>query len=262
MKKTKGKKQLRKLDRCKTPKDLFEYAKERGSNHIQYKKYSSYIVDMYDKKCLILSDGCCWDDSNDVENLRSYKKKLFASSFNCQISENYTMWKAYCDVEKQMLSINRNEMNIITNKKNIESCELINCNGKEIKLENHEFKIYVIDIIYKGKNNIYLHRDEKTKLEHKVVTGNKFIIKNYEYSDERECRLIVELKGDKDKFKDYNKCIIHFKDNPIDKTNIFVWDTDKYKYFQKSTVASNTRGICENKKCYEKINQTKDKICI
>ena len=241
-----------KLKDCDSAEKLKQYSLNKGKSHKKYKKYATYFLSKDKIDNFVLNDGCLWDDSDDAGNLKNRKNKVYAMCFCCQESEDYSLWKAYTSGENSddaaILDLPRRKITKIISEHTI---QLFDCEGGSCELKKEEYDLYLADIIYKARkiNDRYIHRDEYETLNNQVESGNGFLIKNYEYVNEKECRLVLEIKCDSAKYKNYHIAKIFFDENIIEDNDIIVWSNDKHssRKYRKSSVAEHTRSCCNEK---------------
>ncbi len=219
----------KRLDQLETSTDIINFLKNKAYRHNSYKKYDSYNIKNVDHCHLFLTDGSTgkWDDIKDRESICNNDKKIYVSSFCCQTNENVAMWKIY---GKYMLNIKKSQMQDLKN--NIIKIELLHSFDDEtdrIELENSYYDLELIDVIYHGDSNgtINLTYQEKhgsvsEKEFNKIKKSHKYVIKNHAYYNERECRLILSIKGKKEQFSNFHVARIKYRSGFITRENIYV----------------------------------------
>lgn len=250
-----------KLEDCfQGKKSLEEYLKEKAKCHNSYKLYGTEekLKAIYDDYKLYLSDGSQWNDISDREALQIEDKeyKYFARSFTYSLSENVAMWMLYGGImgDGVMVDFGAGNLKSILNQCNkVILGTFINkkFEGK-IEVSREDFQLYMMDIIYyEPSANMEGYIDVKRSYESLLEVPEKYIknllhsTKNYAWSYENECRLILKVK--KVFCRNCSDAEINFeeifKQNPSNKKSV-VYESPNYKGSRRY----------EKSKLYSKIN--------
>lgn len=180
--------------------ELTRELKIRALNHHNYKYYSKHNVvqSLFSDRSLFLSDGSKWNDRCDRDNFAAHEGSLFAKSFSYRKEENVSMWMLYGDkcqgslVDFKQLHLKT----IIDENKNkelqigvFESEKFIVT--KTLKPNN----LFLIDVCYEGSKSsglVNLYRGDSF-YRSTIGDRDRWLVKNYAWENESECRLIVEF---------------------------------------------------------------------
>ncbi len=192
---------------CSNSKDLANYLRRMGEKHRNYRLYTSMdrALAFTNNGMLFISDGQKWNDVDDRGIMK--ERSLYATCFSCSTQENVAMWMLYGAQN------GRNGAQLIFYKSTIK--ELLNKESivlgkfdKYGKFQNkytlkrlEDFDIYVTDVLYVEKHENGSARitcgEDHANMEIDLLNQSEDIFyKDYAWSYEKECRLVVKLMGD------------------------------------------------------------------
>ena len=192
-------------DMIRDPAALAAGLRTNGELHISYKLYTSMerALAVIVTGDIFLSNGSRWNDTHDRELMKA--KNSFGVCMSCSTSENIAMWMLYSGEHGKrgaMLDFPRSVMKDILQSRTI---ELGNFNSRGTFEAKHElteddFEIFLTDVLYtdeckNGKLNVTLREDHAT-VDKKLLQHTDIFHKNYGWSYEKECRLIVRLSDE------------------------------------------------------------------
>ncbi len=173
-----------------------------GSQHQNYKMYTSMeralgtLISGY----IYLSNGNTWNDVPDHYFMET--KNAFATCFSCSTKENIAMWMLYGaehgkngamlnfypSVLKELMNSEIVEMGAFDHHKQFTVQHIL-------KRSKKDFEIFLSDVVYvdeckNGKFRLTCG-DEHVIAEGMILDHRDIFIKNYAWSYEKECRLIV-----------------------------------------------------------------------
>ena len=182
---------------------LSQGLKDNACRHQFYNSYTSMerAMAFLLSGNMYITNGSNWNDIFDRETMQN--RELFAKCFSCSTKENIAMWMLYgAKRGKQgaMLRYPRSVMNEIISIDTVLLGKFNNSKrfeGDEISKSSGDFDIFLTDVIYgdASKDNrlmINLYEDHE-RVEKSVIENMDIFIKNYAWSYERECRLVVKL---------------------------------------------------------------------
>lgn len=176
-----------------------------GELHISYKMYTSIerALAVIVTGEIFLSNGSRWNDTYDREMMKA--KNSFGVCMSCSTSENIAMWMLYSGEHGKrgaMLDFPRSVMTDILKSRTLELGTFNSRGTFEAKheLTGDDFEIFLTDVLYtdeckNGRLNVTL-RDDHATVDKKVLKNKDIFHKNYGWSYEKECRLIVKLSDD------------------------------------------------------------------
>ena len=189
-----------------TSTELRNYLKEKGTNHSNYKFYTSLPVinAILDNHALFLSKGDNWNDLQDRANFNPDDDSIvrFGLCMSYAKSENVAMWMLYGRNDGYMVDFGKEII------KSCLACSKLSCGRiKEdrfeslLELDDGQFSIEVMDIVYYGEpkngdiNSFYIKRADEVEQNCpiNVINGIKYCKKTLPWQYECECRLIVSI---------------------------------------------------------------------
>lgn len=201
-------KQLRDID--SSPDALYSGLCSNAEKHRFYNLYSSMdrVMCLLLTGCFYVSNGSKWNDKRDRELMRPINK--YGKSFSCSTMENIAMWMLYSgDKGKHgaMLKIPNSTMLEILRSETLEPGRFDSETGAFISSgavlhQGKDFSMELIDIVYyeelkDGKNGTKRVRltlgEDHDCADKRILDESKVFYKRYEWSYEKECRLIVTL---------------------------------------------------------------------
>ena len=184
--------------------ELKEYLMQKAVKHNYYKHYALYdrIIRIKQDKKLYLGCGENWNDSTDRDNFNSdaYETRNYGICFSFAREESVAMWMLYGGIEKKsgMIDFTRSIHNILS----IDQIQIGRFyNDKFIAgktVTRPDFDIKLIDMVYVAEHTdgYFIKRsDEKAvHVPKSVIKGLSICKKQYPWSYENECRLVVCVK--------------------------------------------------------------------
>lgn len=205
--------------------ELEKYLKNKARKHKYYKIYTTIdrINTMLDTNSVYLNNGAGWNDLKDRERLNCQKLDVikYAKCFSFSKSENVAMWMLYGGNEGKgaMIDFSQTVISGLLKKGSIALGKFNNHVFKEgIMLSPDEYEIELIDVLYVGedkKDDCYTIKrsDERVSSVKKIIVDGLSTQKEYAWSYENECRLIVSVKREYILSNDYDTVRIILNDN-------------------------------------------------
>ncbi len=230
------------INRIGSSDELRGYLREKGENHRYYKYYTcdKKIVDfVLNSHSLYLNKGVNWNDLQDRVNFNQedsdkYRFGLCTSSAK---SENVAMWMLYGKNDGYLIDFSKEIMNECLNSSFIECGKIRNYMfDTDIVLENKDYSIELIDIIYYGEtktdnpNMYYIKRADEVVQECRrdVINRIKYCKKCVPWQYENECRLVVTIDKSIEKMKKCETIKISFDKSNIDKLKQRIYHSPNY----------------------------------
>lgn len=200
-------------DSCLSRETLEQYLSIKANNHNYFKLYTTIerLTDIVTSRQLLLSDGDCWNDLCDKEQLNraNYRRQYFAKCFSFSVSENVAMWMLYGGLRKggAILNLCRSDMRRMVEARKIDLYEISENNEYKYvqALNDSESEIWLTDVLYFGddaKGQMTIKRsDERVKLEDRTILTQSgedgdvrpYFKKIYPWGFENEVRLVVSI---------------------------------------------------------------------
>ncbi len=193
------------------PESLAKGLRKNGESHTCYKMYTRMerALNILLSGHLYLSNGFSWNDRNDEKEMQ--EKGVYGLCLSCSTKENVAMWMLYSgDKGKNgaMVNFYRSVMLELLSSEQIELGGFDE-NGKfqtvrKLSRAKGDYKIFLTDIIYtdfcrNGIVKLTVNEDHETA-DQTVLDHSDIFPKNYAWSYEKECRLIVRLSDKAEKW--------------------------------------------------------------
>ena len=186
-------------------KTLAKGLQENGAMHRNYKMYTSMeralgiLVSGY----LYLSNGRNWNDVDDATLMNV--RKVYATCFSCSTKENIALWMLYGEKhgkEGAMLNFYPSVLKEIMRVETIDLGQFNNHHQFESKYtltkKQNDYTIFMSDVVYTDTCNngkvVLALGDEHVYADRNILNNENVFHKNYAWSYEKECRLIVRMK--------------------------------------------------------------------
>ncbi len=203
-------------DMLSDPESLARGLRKNGESHTCYKMYThmerALIILLSGH--LYLSNGFSWNDRNDEKVMQ--EKDVYGLCLSCSTKENVAMWMLYSgDKGKNgaMVNFYRSVMLELLSSEHIE----LGCFDGNRKFQvvrklskaKGDYEIFLTDIIYtdfckNGVVKLTVNEDHETA-DQAVLDHSDIFPKNYAWSYEKECRLIVRLSDKAEKWAEKEK---------------------------------------------------------
>lgn len=225
------------------PELLLKYLQENSGMHRNYKMYTSMerALDFLVTGDLYLSNGQKWNDV--LDRNRMDFRYTFAQCFTYSTKENIAMWMLYSgkrgkngvlldfipSVMKSIVGVGKIEIVKIKARKDVETVTILD-------LDKKEYAIYLQDILYtdqKKEKVLVTYQNEHKYCEPTLLSDDRVFTKKYEWSYEKECRLVIE-PTERGIFK-IRKCESELKDGEYLMAKLHV---KKYKDMKQRMIKS------------------------
>ena len=183
-----------------------EGLKINGQLHKNYKSYTSLdrAKEVLLTGYIYLNNGATWNDIEDSSNMK--ERGTYGMCFSYSTRENVAMWMLYSGNRGKNGAALNFYPSIIKEINNASTIEIGKVNPKKNIFEKvddlyrrkGEFEIFMTDVVYvdpckDNKSRITIY-DESIIVGNKILNNDQIFTKNYAWSYEKECRIVVKPK--------------------------------------------------------------------